>query len=305
MKDIQFDNLGAISELFSYFLIVAAIILGLVIFYTLFFSWKYRKKSDQEVPEQIHDNRKIEYTVITLAFVITMTFLVFTIRAMNGVENIPKNSSPDLVITGHQWWWEAFYANSGVVTANEIHVPTGKKILIQFNSDDVIHSWWIPRLGRKMDLVPGMDNYLHVFIKDEGEYVGSCSEFCGAQHGLMRIRLIAHAPEDFEKWQESQSKPTVSSVNKLFQEGEKLFYSKTCISCHALSSKELTPDIGPNLAHFASRKYFLSNAFKNNSTNLEAWLDNPQKLKPNAKMPDLKLNETEIKALSFYLQKLK
>ncbi|MDT0641804.1 cytochrome c oxidase subunit II [Zunongwangia sp. F363] len=306
MEDIQFNQLGTIKELFIYFLIAASIILGLVAFFTAYYSWKYRKrKDDEQEPEQIHDNKKLEFSLIAVALSLVTLFFVLTINGMNKIQDIPEDPHPDILITGHQWWWEAEYSEDGLITANEIHVPTGKELIIQFNSDDVIHSWWVPAIGRKMDLVPGVDNYLSVKVEKEGIYWGSCSEFCGAQHGWMRIRLIAHSPEDFERWKRRQLEPKQRLDEELFKKGEQLFSSKACTSCHAISPTASIPAVGPNLANFGSRKYFLSNIKLNTEINLKAWLRDPGKVKSSAKMPDMLLDEDQIAALTHYLENLK
>lgn len=306
MEDIQFNDLGPIRDLFLYFLIAGGIILVLVAFFTLYYSWKYRRrKNDNREPEQSYGSKKVELGLIGVAFTLTAVFFVLSINAMNEIQDIPEDPKPDLIITGHQWWWEAQYTDSGLVTANEIHVPAGEKILIQFNSDDVIHSWWIPTLGRKMDLVPGIDNYLNLQVKKEGEYWGSCSEFCGVQHGWMRIRLIAHSPEEFAKWKNEKLKITPQPTDSLFRQGQRLFATKTCTNCHAILPTVDSPDVGPNLAHFASRDYFLSNVRKNTRDNLKEWLRNPQKVKSSAKMPNMFLDDEELTALVHYLENLK
>ena len=117
---------------------------------------------------------------------------------MNEIQTIPDNPKPDIVITGHQWWWEAEYPDSKVITANVVHIPAGKKILLALNSADVIHSWWVPELGRKIDMIPALTNYMWMYAEKPGEYLGTCSEFCGAQHARMRIRVIADSQENFE-----------------------------------------------------------------------------------------------------------
>ena len=305
MKEIQFEHLGPIKDLFLYFLIAAILILGLVIFFTIFYSWKYkRKKNTVEEPEQLHGNRKLEFSLLGVAFALVSLFFYLTVDAMNSIQDIPDHAIPDLLITGHQWWWEAKYAEDGLVTANEIHVPVGEELLVQFNSNDVIHSWWIPTLGRKMDLVPGVDNFMKLKVDEAGEYWGSCSEFCGAQHGWMRIRLIAQTPEDFKKWKAAQLAPKKGSNNKLFQKGQRLFASKTCINCHAIAPTADSPDLGPNLANFSTRDYFLSNIKLNNDENLQHWLRHPDQVKSSARMPDMLLNDDEINALMFYLNNL-
>lgn len=286
-------------------MIAGGIILVLVTFFTIYYSWKYRRKDNDNEPPQTHGNKKVEFGLIGVAVALTAVFFGLSINAMNEIQDIPENPEPDIIITGHQWWWEALYTKSGLVTANEIHVPAGEKLLIQFNSDDVIHSWWIPVLGRKMDLVPGIDNYLSLTVKEKGEYWGSCSEFCGAQHGWMRIRLLAHSSEDFQKWEQEKLKPTPVIRDKLYRKGQRLFATKTCTNCHAVIPTDQTPDVGPNLAHFASREYFLSNIKRNTRANLESWLRNPQEVKSSAKMPNMFLDEEELNALVHYLENLK
>ncbi|MGB7786058.1 MAG: cytochrome c oxidase subunit II [Salinimicrobium sp.] len=305
MKEIQFEHLGPIKDLFLYFLIAAGAIFLLVVFFTLFYSWKYKqKKGDREEPEQLHGHRRLEFSLIGIAFALVGVFFYLTVSAMNRIQDIPEGAKPNLLITGHQWWWEAKYADGGLVTANEVHVPVGKELLVQFNSEDVIHSWWIPSLGRKMDLVPGVNNYMKLKVDEAGEYWGSCSEFCGAQHGWMRIRLIAQAPEDFQKWKAKQLASKKPLKNALFERGQKLFASKTCINCHAISPTADEPNLGPNLANFSSREYFLSNIKLNNKENLAHWLKHPGRVKSSARMPDMLLNDDEIKALMFYLENL-
>ena len=305
MKEIQFEHLGPILDLFLYFLVAAGAIFLLVVFFTVFYSWKYKqKKGDKEEPRQLHGHRKLEFSLIGVAFALVSVFFYLTVNAMNQIQDIPEDARPDLVITGHQWWWEAKYVDARLVTANEIHIPVGKELLVQFNSDDVIHSWWVPALGRKMDLVPGLDNFMKIKVDEEGVYWGACSEFCGAQHGWMRIRLIAQSPKDFEKWKQEQLSPKKPVENALFERGQMLFASKTCTSCHAISPTADKPNLGPNLANFASRKYFLSNIKLNNKENLAHWLRHPRRVKSSARMPDLLLNDDEINALMFYLENL-
>lgn len=305
MKDEGINNLALIKELFIYFLIAALIILVLVSFYTIYYSWKYRKKGEEKEPEQIHENRKFEFWMIFASFAVVCVLFIFAVGTMKEIQDIPEKPEPDLIITGHQWWWEAEYTQSGLVTANEIHIPAGEKVLLQLNSEDVIHSWWVPKLGRKMDLIPGRDNYLWLYAEEPGEYRGSCSEFCGTQHAWMKIRLIVQEKADFEKWQNEQLSPALAATDSLSQKGQMLFNKKTCVNCHSVHPQMAKPNIGPNLAHFASRDYFLSNIKVNNTENLRAWLDNPDEMKSSTKMPNLILNQDEITALTHYLQNLK
>ncbi|AVR46622.1 cytochrome c oxidase subunit II [Christiangramia fulva] len=303
----EVSSINIIKDLFFYFLGAAVIVLGLVSFYTIFYSWKYRrrKNSKDEEPEQIHENRKFEFWMIGLALALVTGFFFYSLNAMNRIQGVPEHPDPELVIVGHQWWWEANYPKDNISTANEVHIPAGKMVHVKFTSADVIHSWWIPKIGRKMDLMPGYDNYMSIYVDKPGVYRGSCSEFCGDQHGWMKIRLIAHTPEGFERWKKQEHTHAPGEQDSLFYRGQQLFHTKSCTSCHSTIVTKKNPNIGPNLANFASREYFLSNVKKNNTANLKAWLRDPQQLKPGAHMPNFALTTEEVNALTHYLQNLK
>ncbi len=302
---LKITDVDLIDELFVYFLIVASIIFLLVVFFTFFYLFRYGVKKRPERPSQKVGNGNVEYSLATLVTIITGVFVYLTIVTMGKVQTIPENPQPFLEITGHQWWWEAKYPNSGVITSNQIYIPTGKKILLKLNSADVIHSWWVPELGRKMDMMPGRDNYMWFYADKEGEYLGACSEFCGVQHARMRIRVTALNPEAFELWEQKQLRPVATTNTKEFLKGKKLFETKTCTNCHAINGTDFKENIGPNLTHFASRKRFLADMKINNEKNLRAWLTNPQDVKSGAKMPNFILSESEVDALVAYLNYLK
>lgn len=302
---LKITDVDLIEELFVYFLVVASIIFLLVVFFTFFYLFRYGVKKRPETPSQKVGNGNVEYFLATLVTIITGVFVYLTIVTMGEIQTIPENPKPFLEITGHQWWWEAKYPNSGVITANQIYIPTGKKILLKLNSADVIHSWWVPELGRKMDMMPGRDNYMWFYADKEGEYLGTCSEFCGVQHARMRIRVTALNPEEFEVWEQQQLKPVATSTNKQFLKGKQLFETKTCTNCHAINGTDFKENIGPNLTHFASRKRFLADMKVNDVKNLRAWLTNPQDVKSGVKMPNFILSESEIGALVAYLNNLK
>ena len=300
------NDYDVIQQLFRYFLIVAAIIFVLVVVFTVYYVYKYHHKRQPEMPLQKEGSERIEITLAVIATVITGVFVYLTITSINKIQDIPENPKPFLEITGHQWWWEAKYPNSGVITANQIYIPTGKKILLKLTSADVVHDWWVYKLGRKMDMIPGMNNYMYMYADKPGDYLGACSEFCGVEHARMRIRVIALKPKDFEAWQKRQLKPVItSSSDPLFEKGKKLFEEKTCTNCHAINGTKYKEDIGPNLTHFGSRKRFLADMMENNKKNLTAWITNPQNVKPGAKMPNFILSKSEVNALVAYLSHLK
>lgn len=301
----QITDVKLIDDLFIYFIIAATIIFLLVSFFTFSYLFRYGIKKRPEMPSQKEGSERIELILAAVATIITGVFIYLTITTIKTVQTIPENPKPFLEITGHQWWWEAKYPESGVITANQIYIPTGKKILLKLTSADVVHSWWVPELGRKLDMIPGMDNYMWMYAEKPGEYLGTCSEFCGVQHARMRIRVIAKNPEDFEKWQQHQLKPVATSTNELFLKGKQLFEEKTCTNCHAINGTNFKENIGPNLTHFASRKRFLGDMKINNEENLRAWLTNPQDVKQGVKMPNFIFSESEIDALTEYFKNLK
>lgn len=306
MLSMHTNDVDLINELFQYFLVVAAIIFLLVVGYTFYYVFKYSNKKQPETPQQEEGSERIEIILATIATVITGVFVYLTITSINTIQKIPDNPKPFLEITGHQWWWEAKYPQSGVITANQIYIPTGKRILLKLTSADVVHDWWVYKLGRKMDMIPGRYNYMYMYADKPGEYLGACSEFCGVEHARMRIRVIALKPKDFKVWQQHQLQPVVSKTkDALFEKGKKLFEEKTCTNCHAINGTPYKEDIGPNLTHFGSRKRFLADMLVNNKKNLTAWITNPQKVKPGAKMPNFILSKSEIKALVTYLHNLK
>lgn len=302
---LQASDVDLIEQLFIYFLIAAGIVFFLVVFYTFFYLFRYGVKRRPETPSQAEGSERVEFFLAIVASALTGFFIYLTIVTMEEVQTIPENPKPFLEITGHQWWWEAKYPESGVITANQIFIPTGKKLLLKLNSADVIHSWWVPELGRKLDMIPGNYNYMWFYAEKEGEYLGTCSEFCGVQHARMRIRVTALNPKDFEIWQQQQLLPVATSSDELFQKGKQLFESKTCTNCHAINGTEFKENIGPNLTHFASRKRFLADMKVNNEENLRAWLTNPQAIKSGVKMPNFILSANEINALTAYISSLK
>src|SRR5699024_9126571 len=201
-----------------------------------------------------HGSTKVEVSLTLLAAALVGLFFYLTVSTMIKTNKPVNGQTPDLVITGHQWWWEAQYVNTGAITANEIHVPVGKRILLRFKSADVIHSWWVPDFGQKMDVIPGKTNHLCLQVEKPGLYLCACSEFCGAQHAWMRIRVIAQSPDKFQRWEQHQAKAVAASIagNSITDMGRKLFNQKTCGNCHTIRGTKNVGKIGPDLTHLAS-----------------------------------------------------
>ncbi len=295
-----------IVHLFWIVSIVMVAILSLVTVLVLYAAVRYKRQNGQGEPVQQFGRAKLEIAWTVGPILILAFIFVATIHAMN--QSAPTALSarqPDLVIIAHQWWWEARYTDTGVVAANEIHIPVGKRLYVRLESADVIHDWWVPQLGPKMDAIPGHPNFLWLEAESPGTYVGTCAEYCGAEHAWMRILVIAEAEADFEQWGSRQLQPAIqSSTTNDAQEGSKLFQQFTCSACHSVVSGATDIDIGPNLAHIAARHTLAAGRLENTPANLIKWLSNPQAIKPDSHMPNFQLTDAQVRELAAYLETL-
>jgi cytochrome c oxidase subunit 2 len=274
---------------------IFVIVTGAIVFIII----RYRKrKGDDSEPEQYFGSLKAEI-VWTLIPTIIVGFLFFyTVKTMYAVDPPKGDREPDIVIIGHQWWWELIYPKSGVVTANEVHLPVGEKWLAKLESVDVIHDFWVPELFRKIDLVPGHPNYIWLSSSKPGTFLGACAEFCGPQHANMRIRVIIQTREDFDAWQDQQLKfPRPPSSGEAAM-GAKLFNTMGCANCHLTN-------VGPNLTHISTRETIGAGVLTNTPENLKKWLLNPQAYKPGSYMPNMKLSDQQVNQIVAYLETLK
>jgi cytochrome c oxidase subunit 2 len=289
---------------FSVVLVIAAVVFLVVAAGVVYSSVRYRSRGlAAPEPRQIFGSRTLEivWTVVPL-LIVTGLFIV-TVRAMVLID-APQDSSPDLVITGHQWWWEARYPN-GIVATGDIHIPASRRLLARIQSADVIHDFWAPNLARKMDAVPGRAGYIWLEADTPGTYAGSCSEFCGAQHAWMRFRVVAEPEPSFEAWLKRQAQPPPEPTG-ISVEGARLFRTKKCGDCHAVTGTGgAAVTKGPNLAHLASRELLGGGISRNTPENLALLLTNPQAAKPGNRMPDTPLSPDEARALLAYMESLR
>ena len=295
-----------INSLFLQFLLLAAIIIAIVAGLIFIAAYRYRSKSQPVKPNQAFGNKKLELTWTILPLIAVTFFFFLTVKMMNKI-NAPfnKDKEPDIIIIANQWWWDMRYPEYNIITANELHIPAGKKLLMRIESADVIHDWWVPDLGRKIDAIPGRLNYNWLEADSPGVYIGACSEYCGMQHAWMRIRVVAQTQKEFDKWKLNQQKTPVTPTTEPARTGAILFQEKTCANCHFIAGTPADSHIGPDLTHLNSRKTLLSGMLENNEQNLRRWLKDPQKIKVGAHMPNFILNENELNALLAYLRGLK
>src|SRR6267142_554753 len=212
-------DLGIVSTIV--FVLIFVIVTGGIV-YAIF-----RFRGREREPNQFAGSEKAEIIWTVIPFLIVVFLFVMTLRAMNLVDP-PPAPSPDLVVTGHQFWWQADYPASGVVTANEIHIPAGKPLSVLLDSKDVLHEFWVPELARKMSTVPGQPNHIWLQADKPGVYLGTCSEFCGTQHAWMRILVVAEEPSKFEQWQQAQLQPSRAPTKAAAAKGLALFQTSTC-----------------------------------------------------------------------------
>jgi cytochrome c oxidase subunit II len=294
----------AISTLFQQTLVICGVIGALVAGLVGTCVVRFRAGKRPDVPVQTHGNRTLEVTWTALPLAIVIGLMVLTAGAMAASDPTPSRP-PDIVVIGHQWWWEARYA-SGAVTANEIHVPVGKDLLVRVESNDVIHDFWVPQLGRKVDAVPGHPYSISMQADAPGSYLGACAEYCGAEHAWMRIAVVAQPQAEFDAWDEHQRRPAAlpPAANVEATRGEADFRGKTCVTCHAIGGEGPTAPVAPDLTHLAERATLGAGVLANDPAALAHWLHDPQGVKPGSHMPDLHLSEREVADLTAYLETL-
>ena len=290
------------DELWDITFAIAVAIFFIVELLLVFTIVRFRAKPGREA-KQFHGNTKVEVILTVIPALILAGLAVPTVQTIFDLSSRPDGAL-DVKVTARQFWWEYEYKDAGVITANELHIPVDTPVYLTLQGEDVIHSFWVPKLAGKQDVVPGRTNQLTIQADDPGEYEGQCTEYCGLSHANMKLRVIAHPEDEFEQWLSEQSQPASSPTDSAAAEGEELFLEGQCINCHAIGGTDAQSRVGPDLTHFASRTTFAGAMFENNTENLRAWLDDPPAVKPGAKMPDYGLSSEEIDALIAYLQSL-
>ncbi len=261
-------------------------------------------------PVQIYGSVPIEVAWTVIPVIIVFVLGMVTIRTIRDIDlTNPPDGALEVTVIGHQWWWEYRYeadARDGItrtiITANELHVPIGRPVWLRLESADVIHSFWVPRLAGKMDLIPGHSNAMWFAAETPGLYLGQCAEYCGTQHAHMLLRVYAEDSAQFDAWRAAQSKPAVEDAT--VAKGRAVFTQYACMNCHTIAG---TSDgmFGPNLTHLASRDTIGSGFIDLTRANLRQWIADPDTMKAGCNMPSLKLADDELDAVTDYLMTLK
>ncbi len=255
--------------------------------------------------------RRMGIAVILAVAATVMVITGFTVGSFFSTRALSAAGPDDLTIkvSGLQWWWNVQYfgarPDQNFVTANEIHIPVGRTVRFQLEGDDVIHSFWVPSLAGKQDLIPGRPNELSVRAERPGVYRGQCAEFCGLQHAHMAFFVIAEPQGDFDKWADAQRRPATQPTNAEAATGQQIFLSKPCAACHTVRGTKATGTSAPDLTHVGSRKYIGAGLFEMTRGSLAAWIADPQTLKPGNNMPLVSLSREELLSVSAYLASLK
>ena len=284
-----------------FFLVEGAIVVALIRF--------RHRRSDATMPKQTHGNTRLE---VAWTIIPALLLAALAVPTLSGIVALAKEH-PDALridVTAHQWWWQYEYPDQKVVTANELHIPVNRPVRLYLHSADIIHSYWVPALAGKQDVVPQRVNRLTIQADRPGEYHGTCVEFCGLSHANMRLRVYAHTQEDFERWAREQAGDATVPSGGLAARGKTIFESKQCVTCHTIrGSEKSTGTTAPDLTHFASRWGFAGDIFVRNDENLRKWIADAPSRKPGSKMPagiaEMGLTNDDITALVAYLQSLR
>ena len=284
-----------IVSILSAVLLTVWILLAIVII-------KGRRRPESEA-SQTRGNLGIEILWTAIPAVIVAVLLILTVRTTLQIA-LPDPGA-QFTSVGHQWWWEFDFRTEGFKTANEVYVAVGRTTSIDVESVDVIHSFWVPQMGGKVDMIPGRVNHIHFVPLREGRYLGECSEFCGQQHGKMRFLFVVVSPEKYSAWAHHQAKPAAQPTGAEAVAGGKLIQTISCGSCHTIRGTPMKGTFGPDLTHFGSRSGIAAYTLPNTPENLLAWLVDPQAIKPECTMPTVPLPLPQQQQLVAYLEELK
>jgi cytochrome c oxidase subunit II len=260
-------------------------------------------------PAQVYGSTQIELAWTVIPVLIVVVLFLATARVIHAIQDAPKPATAlDVAVIGHQYWWEFRYPKLGIVTANELHIPVSDPALptptfLKLLSADTNHSFWVPELAGKTDLIPNRVNEMWMDPLRPGIYVGQCAQYCGIQHAKMLLRVWVDSPDAFDAWVRAQQQPAVS--DEKVSAGRRVFETTACVNCHTITGTAATGRFGPDLTHLMSRSTIASGAARNSTKNLLLWVQNPDAIKPGSLMPAMQLSGPDLDALVKYLETLR
>jgi len=296
----------------SLFVLSITGLIFLVVFSLLSYAvvkFRSRAGDTEREPAQVYGSTQIELAWTIIPILIVVVLFLATARVIHAIQDTPKPAEAvEVTAIGHQFWWEFRYPGLGVVTANELHVPVSDSshptpTFLRLLSADTDHSFWIPQLAGKTDLIPNRVNETWLDPHQTGLFLGQCAQYCGTQHAKMLLRVYVDSPEDFKAWVQRQQQPVNEDAKEAA--GRRVFERTACLNCHAINGTNGTGRFGPDLTHLMSRSTIASGAAENTAENLRLWIQNPDAIKPGSLMPAMKLSDAELDALVHYLETLR
>jgi cytochrome c oxidase subunit 2 len=271
---------------------------------------KFRKRptTNEQEPAQVYGSTQLELAWTVIPILIVTTLFLASARVIASIQNAPRpESAIEVTVTGHQFWWEYRYPGLKVVTANELHVPVSDPrhptpTFLTLLSADTDHSFWVPRLAGKTDLIPNHPNSMWMDPHQTGLFLGQCAQYCGTQHAKMLLRVYVQTREDFDRWVEEQARP--ARLDGAVSDGQMIFEQTACINCHSVAGTAANGRYGPDLTHLMSRDTLAAGAALNTPANLRRWIQDPSSIKPGSTMPAMGLNDRELDAVTRYLETL-
>jgi cytochrome c oxidase subunit II len=300
----------AIHRLSLFVLVITGLIFVVVFSLLVYVVARFRHPpgdADRE-PPQVYGSNQIELAWTVIPVLIVMVLFFATARVIQSVQGaVAPSNAIEVTAIGHQYWWEFRYPALGVVTANELHIPVSDRAhptptFVKLLSADTNHSFWVPQLAGKTDLIPNRINSLWMDPHETGMYVGQCAQYCGTQHAKMLLRVYVDTPEQFSKWVAAEKESAHAST--MVAAGREIFERTACINCHAISGTVANGHFGPDLTHLMSRDTIASAAVLNTRENLKLWIHDPEALKPGSLMPAMNLSDRDLEALTSYLESL-
>jgi cytochrome c oxidase subunit 2 len=296
----------------SLFVLAVTGAIFLVVFTLLLYCvvrFRKRKNDDGREPPQVYGSNQVELAWTVIPVLIVVALFMATSRVIASVQKTARlDNAIEVIAIGHQFWWEYRYPALGIVTANELHVPVSdpahpSPTFITLLSTDTDHSFWVPRLAGKTDLIPNHLNTMWIDPQGTGVYLGQCAQYCGTQHAKMLLRVYVQSKDEFDRWIQQQRQPAF--LDGAVSQGQRIFETTACINCHTVSGTVANGRFGPDLTHLMSRDTIAAGAAPNTPANLRLWIRNPNTIKPGCLMPAMELNELELDALTAYLETLR
>ena len=296
----------------SLFVMAICLAIFIVVFTLLAYALvKFRRRAgdDDREPAQIYGSNQVELAWTVIPVLIVVVLFLATARVIHAVQDARfPSGTTEITAVGHQFWWEFQYPQQGFIAANELHVPVSDSsnptpTHITLLSADTNHSFWVPKLAGKTDLIPNRSNSMWIDPRETGVYVGQCAQYCGTQHAKMLLRVVVESREDFDRWVASQQRPV--RIADGVARGRQVFETTACVNCHTVSGTNANGKFGPDLTHLMSRETIAAGAALNNRENLRQWVKDPDAFKPGVLMPAMQLDDRDLDAVTDYLLSLR